>query len=1147
MRIFWATIMLGIALLAWAASDAPIHAQSAVPQDERQLIAEFGRLSQRISQNQDPDQAIPDLRRAFELERAIRNWPSMLPARELIRADLHALLGQAFLMRRQGDRADNLERAIPSLEAAVAVPSRKEQMPYAWALSELSLAIALSERARGEKADNIERALQAYSAALSVLTAQAYPADRARALNYYSHALLNRERADRAESVEQSIAAVSEALTLVDRQGSPIEWAGLQRALANAYSVRIKGDRAENLETALIGHQASLSALTREAAPAEWAATQMSMATVYSDRVRGDRSDNIEKSITASQAAMTVFTREDAPLLWAAQQHNLSKNYVARIAGSRADNIEQAIAAAEAALTITTAERYPREWAETNHNLSQAYFWRIRGERGDNLQKTVSLLESALPVWQSNGMPVQWARSLNNLAIAYQYRYIETMHADDLEAAIKANELALTVRKREALPLEWAETQGNLANCYMMRSQGDRSDNLERAIAANEAALAVYTRDAHPREWASGSNNIASSYMARIKGDRAANLGLAARAYADALEVRRPEALPRDSLGTAKMLGETRMQLADWEGAAKAFEEGRRAFLVVFGQGLVEEEAREVLAQAGDLFANAAFVAAHLGRPDEALKLASEGRARMMAVALRLQGLGLDPAKRQRLDELRAAIRTQSRAYGSMVAAQRGAALATLMELRRELLGLVEGTAGRSMTAGPDSSLAAARNLVPLGGAIAAAIVTARGTKILLLTSGERGLSAIDLPELTTARVQGLVRGDGRSVGAEGGWLGAFKIQSLPEPERSARIGEWTDAIEGIGAQLWSLLAGRLDAALQAQGVKAGARIVWLPAGAIGLLPLGLAEAPGSGRRLGDAYEIVTVPSLDALAQSARRIATAAPVSLAATVNPTGEMPELDLPFTEVEGALITSRFDGWPQSRLGKADATPRAVLAALKGRSYWHFASHGFFDWKDARSAGLRMRGDKPLTIGMLLDAEGLLGRPRLVVLSACETGLYDSTLNPEEFVGLPATFLQLGAAGVLATLWQVDDLATALLMARFYELHLGMGLAPPTALKHAQSWLRSSTQEELVAYAGSAGAAARLDTARLAELQGTLASLQRGSTRHAAVWNRLRTRGEAGTGAPDGAAKADHAGSGHRPFAHPYFWGGFVYTGL
>lgn len=79
--------------------------------------------------------------------------------------------------------------------------------------------------------------------------------------------------------------------------------------------------------------------------------------------------------------------------------------------------------------------------------------------------------------------------------------------------------------------------------------------------------------------------------------------------------------------------------------------------------------------------------------------------------------------------------------------------------------------------------------------------------------------------------------------------------------------------------------------------------------------------------------------------------------------------------------------------------------------------------------RRSGLVLRGGAMLTLDRLLELEGRLGRPRLVELTACETGLYDINRNPDEFVGLPATFMQLGAGGVLNTLWQVDDLATAL----------------------------------------------------------------------------------------------------------------------
>ena len=64
----------------------------------------------------------------------------------------------------------------------------------------------------------------------------------------------------------------------------------------------------------------------------------------------------------------------------------------------------------------------------------------------------------------------------------------------------------------------------------------------------------------------------------------------------------------------------------------------REAFLLLFGQGLDEVEARDLIAEAGPLFAEAAYVAAQIGDRERALGLLSEGKARLMAVALILLG-----------------------------------------------------------------------------------------------------------------------------------------------------------------------------------------------------------------------------------------------------------------------------------------------------------------------------------------------------------------------------------------------------------------------------------------------------------------------------------------------------------------------------
>jgi CHAT domain-containing protein len=87
------------------------------------------------------------------------------------------------------------------------------------------------------------------------------------------------------------------------------------------------------------------------------------------------------------------------------------------------------------------------------------------------------------------------------------------------------------------------------------------------------------------------------------------------------------------------------------------------------------------------------------------------------------------------------------------------------------------------------------------------------------------------------------------------------------------------------------------------------------------------------------------------------------------------------------------------------------------------------------------------------------------RLVVLSACETGLIDiRQSSPDEFIGLSTAFMQAGAPAVLSTLWRVDDLSTMLLMERFYHVHLFEGMASAAALRAAQLLLRDSTAREM-----------------------------------------------------------------------------------
>jgi CHAT domain-containing protein len=73
-------------------------------------------------------------------------------------------------------------------------------------------------------------------------------------------------------------------------------------------------------------------------------------------------------------------------------------------------------------------------------------------------------------------------------------------------------------------------------------------------------------------------------------------------------------------------------------------------------------------------------------------------------------------------------------------------------------------------------------------------------------------------------------------------------------------------------------------------------------------------------------------------------------------------------------------------------------------------------------------------------------------LTVLSACQTAL-GKDIKGEGLVGLSHSFISAGSKSVVASLWKVDDRATAALMADFYQSMLQQGMTPAAALRAAR----------------------------------------------------------------------------------------------
>jgi hypothetical protein len=120
--------------------------------------------------------------------------------------------------------------------------------------------------------------------------------------------------------------------------------------------------------------------------------------------------------------------------------------------------------------------------------------------------------------------------------------------------------------------------------------------------------------------------------------------------------------------------------------------------------------------------------------------------------------------------------------------------------------------------------------------------------------------------------------------------------------------------------------------------------------------------------------------------------------------------------------------------------EATAEKVLYALDGAWLAHIAAHGVFRADSPLFSSLRMH-DGPLTV---YDFEQLDRAPYRLVLSSCDSGV-QAPAGADELLGLVASLLPLGTAGIIAAIVEVNDQAVVPLMEDLHRrLRAGQTLA-------------------------------------------------------------------------------------------------------
>ncbi len=458
-----------------------------------------------------------------------------------------------------------------------------------------------------------------------------------------------------------------------------------------------------------------------------------------------------------------------------------------------------------------------------------------------------------------------------------------------------------------------------------------------------------------------------------------------------------------------------------------------------YATSLLRRSREQAISRTGWLSSVLAYCLVRQGRPADAVDALEHGRTRLLSDAL-----ARDP------DRVALARASHPEAYEAYIVAVRRLAAADAASTRLTVADPAEaGTAYHRQAEQAvrdelrEASVAFKRASSRLPELPAASQQQAAGTvTVYLFSSGLEStallvwpdsVASLRLPGINDGLLRRFVHGDGRHPGL---------LRAQNESRHRLRA-ELADCLSVLGPHSMRPVADAVRAG--------GARSVTLvPVGLFSAIPLHAAPVDSDGRCLLDDVPVSYAPSGAVLAKArhSARHRSGKKRSGLAIVDPTA-----GLAFTAYEADAMIR----WTGGR--RVDSTTSDVADELADSTHIHFACHGRSLVDQPLESHLALGRGRRLTLLDLLTNErsGLLREAQLVVASACQTATVDTTRTPDEFVGLAAGFLAAGVPCFLGTLWPSDDVPSALVMSRFYELLIGEGLAADEALRRAQRWLR------------------------------------------------------------------------------------------
>ncbi len=258
----------------------------------------------------------------------------------------------------------------------------------------------------------------------------------------------------------------------------------------------------------------------------------------------------------------------------------------------------------------------------------------------------------------------------------------------------------------------------------------------------------------------------------------------------------------------------------------------------------------------------------------------------------------------------------------------------------------------------------------------------------------------------------------------------------------------------GLSAKLYSLLIQPVETLLNKEKT-----VVIIPDKILCYLPFE-ALRPDAGNYVIKNYRIAYSPSATLfvlLSEIAESRAGNTGENFVGVGNPSFDRTEnpglRDLPAAERE-IRASAAFYQTRKTIIGD-DAVKRNILGSLPAADVFHFAGHFTTNELSPQYSKFLLAGPSSGEENYLTSAEiGSLKLPktRLVVLSACKTAL-ENYYHGEGAVGVSRTFFAAGVPAVVASRWEIDSVASSVMMTAFHRNRKEKGLSIAAALRAAQ----------------------------------------------------------------------------------------------